>query len=477
MQPEALAENAIRSAVQATGTHYQRELSTLIEHAARSPIGRADAASILNLDASGALVYRVLQAGVELGLFERSGASRAARYGITAHLRRHLLSQYMQRPVTERAAREYNHAWLDSYVPNESLLLSSAARSALTGFTRSAKTSIGTLSPYAAHEFLIDISFASSRLEQNRYTMAETRELVENGAIAPGATAAETQMVLNHVHAARYIVNQTIGLDHAAPHDKLDISTMTVRELHALLSDRLLKRQDLCGTLRDHSVEISSSTYTPPKSLFEIQPIFETICRKAAEIRDPYEQSFFLLANLPYLQPFSDCNKRTARLAANVPLLRAGLPPISWLGVDEDTYINAILSVYELQETDALEDLFVDIVVSSGERLATQIRTGPARQRLQSQYEREITECVRAHIRESVPYQRIPTPTEMSPRDKLVFIAMVKSAVKDVLANPLMGVVHELRVRDIMNSHAYQAMCSEQSLAAMRSRARQKPPG
>ena len=83
------------------------------------------------------------------------------------------------------------------------------------------------------------------------------------------------------------------------------------------------------------------------------------LLRKAGQISDPFEQSFFMLVHVPYLQPFADINKRTSRLAANLPLFRANLCPLTFVDVPEAAYSRAILGVYELTRVELLRDVFV----------------------------------------------------------------------------------------------------------------------
>ena len=80
---------------------------------------------------------------------------------------------------------------------------------------------------------------------------------------------------------------------------------------------------------------------------------------KASQIEDPFEQSFFMMVHLPYLQPFADVNKRTSRLAANLPLIRANLCPLTFLDVPEQAYSRATLGVYEMNRIELLRDLYL----------------------------------------------------------------------------------------------------------------------
>ena len=90
-----------------------------------------------------------------------------------------------------------------------------------------------------------------------------------------------------------------------------------------------------------------------------IDEIFNKILSTASVISDPYEQAFFVIVHLPYLQPFEDVNKRVSRLAANIPLIQHNLCPLSFLDVPEDQYINGLLGIYELNRVELLRDVFV----------------------------------------------------------------------------------------------------------------------
>jgi Fic family protein len=112
------------------------------------------------------------------------------------------------------------------------------------------------------------------------------------------------------------------------------------------------------GRLRTFSVGISHSTYLPIAIPQVIQECFDLVITKANSINDPFEQAFFLMVHIPYLQAFDDVNKRTSRLAANVPLIRKNLCPLSFIDVPEQMYINGLLGIYELNRVELLRDVF-----------------------------------------------------------------------------------------------------------------------
>ncbi len=141
--------------------------------------------------------------------------------------------------------------------------------------------------------------------------------------------------------------------------DEVGFNRYTILNLHALLSDNLLPNPAACGRLRDIPVGIGRSTYLPLAMPQLIEELFQQVLDTAEAIRDPFEQAFFVMVHLPYLQPFEDVNKRVSRLAANIPLIRQNLCPISFIDVPEMAYINGTLGVYELNRVELLRDVFV----------------------------------------------------------------------------------------------------------------------
>jgi hypothetical protein len=99
--------------------------------------------------------------------------------------------------------------------------------------------------------------------------------------------------------------------------------------------------------------------YLPVALPQRLEELFGIVMQMASEIDDPFEQAFFLMVHLPYLQPFEDVNKRTSRLAANIPLIRHNLCPLSFIDVPQPAYVDAMIGVYELNRIELLRDVFV----------------------------------------------------------------------------------------------------------------------
>ncbi|MES3008423.1 MAG: Fic family protein [Pseudomonadota bacterium] len=265
---------------------------------------------------------------------------------------------YVDQPVQARHPVGYQRDFLDAYQPNTSWYLSATLRRQLhrIGTTAKVDAPAGTFSRAILNRLLIDLSWASSQLEGNTYSRLDTRELIEHGRAARGKAAVETQMILNHKNAIELLA-ENCGAPGSGPTMTLD--RFTIMNLHGTLAENLLPNPEDEGCVRQHIVDIGQSVYRPLSVPAQIDETLTVLLQKASQIRDPFEQSFFLMVHLPYLQPFADINKRTSRLAANLPLFRANLCPLTFLGVPEQAYSRAILGVYEMTRVELLRDLYV----------------------------------------------------------------------------------------------------------------------
>lgn len=259
---------------------------------------------------------------------------------------------YVDQPLEARTPVGYQRDFLDAYVPDRTWYLSEPLRRQLRrmGDTGEVNRPAGTYGRAILSRLLIDLSWASSHLEGNTYTLLDTRELIEHGKAAQGKAAAETQMILNHKAAIELLIDNA---------DTVSFNRYTILNLHSVLAENLLPNPSDEGRLRQHAVEIGKSVYRPLSIPAQLDELFGLLLEKAQGISDPYEQSFFVMVHLPYLQPFVDVNKRTSRLAANLPLIQANLCPLTFLDVPEQAYSRSMLGVYELTRLELLRDLYV----------------------------------------------------------------------------------------------------------------------
>src|SRR6185312_16749389 len=129
---------------------------------------------------------------------------------------------------------------------------------------------------------------------------------------------------------------------------------------------------------------------------------FTLLLDKGAKVRDPFEQSFFLMAQLPYLQPFLDVNRRTSRLAANIPLIKSNLVPLSFVDVPDKLYIDGLIVVYELNRVELLRDVYLWAYERSVRRCKTVRDSLPEPDAFRLKYRSEIADVVRHAVREKI---------------------------------------------------------------------------
>jgi Fic/DOC family len=257
----------------------------------------------------------------------------------------------IQLPISQRTPVGYQGSFLDAYCPNESFYLSEDLRTELEEIGQVGLSALpaGTYLRQVMDRLLVDLSWNSSRLEGNTYSLLETQRLLERGEDAEGRGTRETQMILNHKAAIEMLADDA---------GEIDFNRYTICNLHALLSDNLLPDPSASGRVRSRPVGIGGTVLHPLEMPQQIDERFEQILSKATAIRNPFEQAFFAMVHLPYLQPFEDVNKRVSRLAANIPLIRYNLCPLSFVDVDPHDYIGGLLGVYELNRIAYLRDVF-----------------------------------------------------------------------------------------------------------------------
>lgn len=306
----------------------------------------------------------------------------------------------IRRPAAKREPVTYNREFLDSYDPESrsTWYLSSELRDELAqmGKTPDAKRPTGTYARNVLEPLLIDLSWSSSRLEGNTYSRVDTEELIKEGKRAADKDPKEAQMILNHKAAIEHLVENP---------ERSRFDRFTLRTLHAKLSENLMGDPGREAALRTGDVRISDSTYTPIAIPQVIAECFDVMLAKAAAIPDPYEQSFFIMVHLPYLQPFWDVNKRTARIAANIPLFKQNLIPLSFIDVPREQYLEATLAIYELNRIKMLRDVFEWAYRRSCKRYGV-IRESlgePPPDPIRLQYRDELGEAVRRMVRTGTP--------------------------------------------------------------------------
>ncbi len=257
----------------------------------------------------------------------------------------------LQLPMSRRKPVGYQGSFLEAYQPNITFYLPEKLREELAelGQVGFGELPAGTYLRQVMDRLLIDLSWNSSRLEGNTYSLLETQRLLELGENAEGKGAQETQMILNHKAAIEMLAEDAA---------EIRFNRYTICNLHALLADGLLPDPAAGGRVRSRPVGISGTVFHPLEVPQQIEQRFDMILEKASAVRDSFEQAFFVMVHLPYLQPFEDVNKRVSRLAANIPLVLHNLCPLSFVDVEPHDYIGGLLAVYEMNRVAYLRDVF-----------------------------------------------------------------------------------------------------------------------
>ena len=354
----------------------KKEIESLVEIVKRHPDGISieELLHFINDVTPRRTIQYRLSTLVKSGILRIEGAGRSSRYHINQVLENKKilessdsirtmftiplslegeeLRKLISNPIQLRQHVSYRREFLDSYEPNKTFYLSQSIIEKLSNLGAGAEKGrpAGTYARKIYQRLLIDLSWNSSRLEGNTYSLLETERLLSTGEEAFGKNRMDTQMILNHKAAIEFIVDMA---------EEVDINRYTILNIHGLLSHDLLMDPKACGRLRMIPVKIGKSVYHPVEIPQLIEEYFQLIIQKATAIKNPFEQSFFLMVHLPYLQPFLDVNKRVARLAGNIPFIRENLSPLSFVDVPESDYIQGLLAIYELNRIELFRDVFV----------------------------------------------------------------------------------------------------------------------
>jgi hypothetical protein len=306
-----------------------------------------------------------------------------------------IIRDLVRQPLMQRKPVGFQRAFLEEYEPGVTFYLPASLRA---GFHEMGRTPLdqspaGTYAREILNRLLIDLSWASSRLEGNTYNRLDTQNLIEFGQVAAGKDIQETQMILNHKAAIELLVDDA---------DQVGFNSFTFLNLHAILSENLLPDDNASGRLRCRPVDISGSVYHPPAMPQVVEDCFHLLLQKAEAIPDPFEQAFFVMVQLPYLQPFEDVNKRVSRLGANLPLIRNNLCPLSFVDVPVQAYVDGTLGVYEFNQVDLLLDVFTWAYERSCQRYLAITQTMAAPDPLHIRYREALIQVVQMVVRDGM---------------------------------------------------------------------------
>lgn len=355
---------------------------------------------------------RRLTALVEKGELIRVGEGAGTRY-LRGDLEAYLRIPSAQRPpvayLAERGTRDLPRF---SRAQRETLSKSAGAHGATAE----------EVAREVRERLLIELSYASSNLEGNTYDLLQTEALIKYGQVAKGKTALESKMILNHRDAIRYLLDNiaTVALD-----------WVTLRDLHALLSDGLLDDPADSGRIRRRVVAIGQSSYRPLDNEFQLRDAVDALLSAVSDEADPFNRSLMLMTGVAYVQAFTDCNKRTGRVIANLPLLQASLPPLSFISVDKEAYTRGLLAYYELGNGNPITKAYADAYPASADAYRTGAHHRPktAEQltielRYQGFVRERLREIILGHVERGAPLPESIPATDRTAVAEMIQVQM-----------------------------------------------------
>ena len=214
------------------------------------------------------------------------------------------------------------------------------------------RENLKTLSPSQYYKELerlaIDLSWKSSQIEGNTYSLLETERLLKEKEKAAGKNKDEATMLLNHKEAIDFIVENPDYLD--------PIEVRRIEDIHGILTKEL----GVDRNIRKRRVGISGTNYKPLDNEYQIREALQQMCDLVNDTNNVFEKALILLVLLSYIQAFNDGNKRTARIVSNACLLNNKYCPISFRSIDSIEYKKAMLIFYEQNNISVFKNIFID---------------------------------------------------------------------------------------------------------------------
>ena len=304
---------------------------------------------------SDATLKRLIGTGVETGDIDVEGKARATRYSLSprAHLLMPLdLNTYYAQETDERQVQTgFNFALINEQLPQISLF-SEAELAHLNDLQAEFRMNLADMSENEYRKEMerlgIDLSWKSSQIEGNTYSLLETERLLRESKTAEGKTKEEAVMLLNHKDALRFVLDNP---------DYLQILTVGhIEDIHQLLTKEL----SVDKGLRHRRVGITGTLYRPLDNKFQIREAMNDTCDLINSRNNVFEKALLALLLLSYIQPFMDGNKRTARITGNALLIANGYCPLSFRTVNSIDYKKAMLIFYEQNNIHAFKQIFID---------------------------------------------------------------------------------------------------------------------
>lgn len=304
---------------------------------------------------SGSTVKRLLSAAVKEGNIETVGRGPSTKYRLTpqAHVTMPLdLATYFDKDIDERVVlKSFNFDLIREVLPKVEIFTKEEL-SVLFAAQKEFEKNTEGMTELEYHKEMerlgVDLSWKSSQIEGNTYSLLETERLLKDKQTASGKTKEEAIMLLNHKDALDFVLD--------VPDYLKELSVHRIEDIHSILTKEL----GVDRNIRHRRVGITGTNYRPLDNEFQIREALEETCTLVNGKDNVFEKALLTLVLLSYIQAFVDGNKRTARITSNAILIANGYCPISFRTVDSIDYKKAMLMFYEQNNIAAFKKIFIE---------------------------------------------------------------------------------------------------------------------
>lgn len=304
---------------------------------------------------SDSTMKRLLSAAVKEGNIETAGRGPATKYKLTpqAHVTMPLdLATYFDKDIDEREVQEsFNFDLIRDVLPKVEIFTKEeleVLNDAQMEFEKNTEGMTELEYRKEMERLGVDLSWKSSQIEGNTYSLLETERLLKDKQTASGKTKEEAIMLLNHKDALDFVLD--------IPDYLKELSVHRIEDIHSILTKEL----EVDRNIRHRRIGITGTNYRPLDNEFQIREALEDTCTLVNGKDKVFEKALLTLVLLSYIQAFVDGNKRTARITSNAVLIANGYCPISFRTVDSIDYKKALLMFYEQNNIAAFKKIFIE---------------------------------------------------------------------------------------------------------------------
>lgn len=309
----------------------------------------------INISVSYATLKRSVSKLVSLEYIVSKGKGKGTKYELSPvyELIKPIdIEKYYDKEIDERVIKEGFNFELFAGTLEKYCIFTETELSKLADLEKEYHSNIEELTTSEYHKELerlaIDLSWKSSQIEGNTYSLLETERLLKEKETATGKTKEEAIMLLNHKDALDFIIEHQ---------DYLNPLTVTkIEDIHSILTKELGVERNL----RKRRVGISGTNYKPLDNEHQILDALRKTCDIINSKENIFEKALLALVLISYIQPFMDGNKRTARIVSNAILMNYKCCPLSFRTVDSIDYKKAMLLFYEQNNISNFKEIFIN---------------------------------------------------------------------------------------------------------------------